>query len=172
VVWLGRGTRENVRALGPCPAWLSGPSTSPLDAMDHRQRIAERISRLGDPNDPNTPRPLLTIDEFFDGNDFPGSIGCNLSPAPSPDRFYSLFKTIASRPDVKDIRIRIVDFDDADWPFTDTVFVMTCASVEEVKSWFDADLAPDDVWEGFYPDESCEPYVVPPGTRPVAVWWD
>jgi hypothetical protein len=140
--------------------------------MDHRERITQRIDRLGDPNDPNTPRPLLTIEEFFEGNEYPGSIGCNLSPAPPPSRFYSLFKRIASRPNVKDIRVRITDFDDFDWPFSDTVYIMTSATVEEVGSWFDADLAPDEIWEGFHTGETHEPYSTPSGTRPVAVWWD
>jgi hypothetical protein len=139
--------------------------------MNHGQRITERVNRLGDPNDPNTPRPLLTIEEFFEGNAYHGSIGCNLSSAPSPDRFYLLFKHISSRPDVRDIRIRIVDFD-SDWPFTDTVYIMTSAGVKDVATWFDEDLAPDELWEGFLSAERYEPYEVPSGTRPVAAWWD
>jgi len=61
---------------------------------------------------------------------------------------------------------------DDDWPLTDTVFIMTSGTLEEVARWFDPDLAPDDVWKGFYPDEKYEPHSVPPGTRPVAVWSD
>ena len=31
-VW-GRGSRERLWARGPCPAWVPGPSTSPLDSV-------------------------------------------------------------------------------------------------------------------------------------------
>ena len=34
---------------------------------------------------------------------------------------------------------------DDDWPLTDTVFIMTSGTLEEVARWFDPDLAPDDV---------------------------
>jgi hypothetical protein len=48
-----------------------------------------------------------------------------------------------------DVRVKITMFDDPEWPFSDTIYVMTSATPEEVASWFDEDLRPDDVWEGF-----------------------
>jgi hypothetical protein len=81
------------------------------------ERITERVTRLGHPDSPGVPRPLLTIDEFFEGNDVVGSIGCNLEGAPLPARFYELFKEIAKRTNVKDIRVQITMFDDPAWPF-------------------------------------------------------
>jgi hypothetical protein len=140
--------------------------------MDHLQRITERVNRLGNPNRPETPCPLLTIEEFFEGNDCVGSIGCNLSPTVTPARFYAVFKEIAARCDVKDIRMQITAFDDPDWPFSDTVYILTSASVEEVAGWFDADLRPDEVSEGFRSGMTYERYDIPPDTRPVLCWWD
>jgi hypothetical protein len=41
-----------------------------------------------------------------------------------------------------------------------------------VQSWFPPELAPDDVWEGFYKDETYEPYSLPQGANVIACWWD
>ncbi len=140
--------------------------------MTPLERITERVMRLGDPNDSGTPRPLLTVEEFFEGNTVDGSIGCNLEAAPSPMQFHALFQAIAQRPEVKDIRICITFFDDPDWPFTDTVYIMTLASEDEVRSWFPEELAPDSVDAGFVEGQPYERYTVPAGVRAVACWWE
>jgi hypothetical protein len=98
--------------------------------MTPLERITERVSRLGHPDKGGTPRPLLTLAEFFDGNNHVGSIGCNLTPLPTPAEFYALLKKIAARSDVADIRVLITMFDDPEWPFSDTVYVMTTAAPE------------------------------------------
>ena len=140
--------------------------------MSPLERITQRVHRLGDPDDPDTPRALLSVEEFFDGNDTQGSIGCNLYPRkPMPEEFRELFAQIARRDNVEDVRVQITAFDDPEWPFTDTVYVMTSATPEEVMSWFPEDLKPDETWAGFA-DQAFEPYEVPAGTQPVACWWD
>ena len=139
--------------------------------MTHLKRITERVTRLGHPDEPGTPTPLLTIDEFFEGNSEVGSIGCNLDSAPAPARFYELFREMARRPEVKDIRVQITAFDVPEWPFSDTVYVITSATPEDVVSWFPDELKPDEIWEGFV-DQPFEPYEVPAGCKPVACWWD
>jgi hypothetical protein len=139
--------------------------------MTALERITERVNRLGHPDDPVTPRPLVSVDEFFSGNSEIGSIGCNLASAPSPEQFHKLFLAIAQRTEVKDIRIQITAFDVPEWPFSDTVYIMTNASPEAVASWFPEDLKPDETWLGFA-DQAYEPYVVPAGVQPIACWWD
>lgn len=109
--------------------------------MTHLERITERISRRGDVNDPATPRPLLTLEEFFEGNDVSGSICCNLSPMPEPAE-------VRSRPNVADVRVEVAMFDMPEWPFAETVWVITSASSDDVKSWFESEMTPDDVWSG------------------------
>jgi len=140
--------------------------------MDALERITARVCRLGHPDERGTPTPLLTIEEFFEGNEHVGSIGCNLESEPAPSRFYEMFKRIAARPDVKDIRIQITMFDDPEWPFSDTVYIMTTSAPEEVAGWIDEDLKPDEVGEGFVSGQQYEPYTVPSGTRVVCCWWD
>ena len=82
-------------------------------------------------------------------------------------QFYSTFKFPFSM--LFDFQISA--FDDPDWPFTDTTYIMTSATEVEVASWFPEHLKPDDFWEGFV-DQAYEPYDVPDGSRPVAAWWD
>ena len=139
--------------------------------MTPLERITERVNRLGHPDVPGTPTPLVTVEEFFDGNAEVGSIGCNLDSTPSPQQFHAVFLAIAKRPDVRDIRVQITMFDVPEWPFTDTVYIMTSASPDEVESWFPEELKPDETWIGFV-DQAYEPYVVPAGTQAVACWWD
>jgi hypothetical protein len=140
--------------------------------MTALERITERINRLGDVNDAATPRPLLTLAEFFDGNDVVGSIGCNLTPTPVPSEFCDLFKRIAARPEVADVRVQVTMFDDPEWPFSDTVWVITSATPNEVSEWFAEEVRPDECWRGWTDGITFEPYSTPPGMHPVACWWD
>jgi hypothetical protein len=136
------------------------------------QRITERVNRHGDVNDRTTPRPLLTLEEFFEGNDVSGSICCNLSPMPEPGEVYAMLKQLRSRPDVADVRVEVAMFDTPEWPFAETVWVITSVSSDDVKSWFKSELAPDDVWSGWTSGVLFEPVDVPAGMRPVACWYD
>jgi hypothetical protein len=140
--------------------------------MTPLQRITERLNRVGDVNDPATPRPLLTLAEFFEGNDKVGSIGCNLPSIPTPSELYELFKYIAARPEVADVRVQVTMFDVPEWPFSDTIWVITSASPEEVVDWFDEEIRPDDCSRGWTEGVAFEPYALPPGMHPVACWWD
>lgn len=140
--------------------------------MTALQRITERVNRHGDVNKPATPRPLLTLAEFFEGNDVVGSIGCNLTPMPNPSQFYELFKRIEARPDVASVRVQITMFDAPEWPFSDTVWIVTLADPEEVAAWFEEDVRPDECWAGWTPGVTFERCFVPPGMIPVACWWD
>ena len=139
---------------------------TPLD------RITERVNRNGDVDDAATPRPLLTLEEFFEGNALTGSICCNCTPTPEPSKMYDLLKRIRLRPDVADVRVQITMFDDPDWPFSDTIWVVTSANADEVKSWFEELIRPDETWEDWTEGVAFEPLLVPAGMQPVACWWD
>jgi hypothetical protein len=135
------------------------------------ERIARRVTLRGDVNDPATPRPLLTLAEFFEGNDVVGSIGCNLVPTPAPQEFHEALNRIAARPDVIDVRVQVAMFDDPAWPFSDTVWIITSAQPDEVIEWFDAAIRPDRCDSG-WPDYAIEPCPVPAGMQAVQCWWD
>jgi hypothetical protein len=140
--------------------------------MTPLERITARVNRNGDVNDPTTPHPLLTLAEFFDGNQVAGSIGCNLTPTPTPAEFYELFKGIAARPDVADIRVQVSMFDDPEWPFSDTVWIITSAEPEQVVTWFTEEMRPDECSSGWSESAMTEFCPIPTGMQPIACWWD
>jgi hypothetical protein len=118
------------------------------------------------------PGPTVSREDFFEGNDDLGSIGCNLSEHPGVDRFHRVFKRIRSRGDVQDVMVEVKDLvDEGSWPFTDTVFVLTSMDQNELKKSV-AELHPDEVGE--FP-EAGTPSDLPPlktGMKVMGVWWD
>lgn len=136
------------------------------------ERVSKRVNRNGNPDDAETPRPLLTLEEFFEGNDVTGSIGCNLDSEPGPDQLYNLLKKVRERNDVDNIFVQVTTFDDPSWPFSDTVWVVTSCPEDEVRSWFPEELAPNEVWSGWVEGQAYEPINIPSGMTPIACWWD
>ena len=126
------------------------------------------IERLSDEPEPQ----VIPIAEFFDGNDDPGSIGCNLMEHPGIDAFRLVFSRIAERPDVQAIYARISELDpgEGSWPFTDTVFVVGTISRADLASEL-ASLAPDEVSAA--EDFGLPSVIAERHTPPVlAAWWD
>jgi hypothetical protein len=116
--------------------------------------------------------PLVSLELFFAGNNDLASIGCNLADHPGVDRFRDVLLNIRARADVNDVLVAITDEMTGDeWPFSDTVVIVTSASTDDVRTWVD-ELVPDDVMD---PDQfplTNLPCQIPPGMRHVAVWWD
>jgi hypothetical protein len=136
--------------------------------------VSSLANRNGDINDPSTPRPLLTLEEFFNGNQDAGSIGYNFYPIqPTPDEFYRVFKAIRERPMVADVRVEIMDqVDDDSWPTTDTIWIITSADPNEVTQWIPDSMKADDILIGFPTEVPLEPYKIPAGFQAIGIWWD
>jgi hypothetical protein len=143
-----------------------------ISAMSPLERITERVSRHGDVNDQATPRPLLTLEEFFDGNDVDGSIWCNCSPPPTRAEARSILGRIRSRPEVADVRVEVSLFDAPEWPFSEVVYIITAAAPEQVKQWFPESVQPDEVWIGMREEYPNEPLAVPATMNAICCWWD
>ncbi|MCA8717502.1 hypothetical protein LGP01_06460, partial [Escherichia coli] len=73
---------------------------------------------------------------------------------------------------LSDVLVEITMFDDPDWPFSESILVITTASPEEVQSWFVEEIAPDECWEGWSEDTEHGWVEVPVGMHPVTCWWD
>jgi hypothetical protein len=103
--------------------------------MDMQKRNA-LLRKVGDVNYKQNGLVLVTLEEFFDGNDDPGSIWPNLANEPIPAEVFKVLKAIRSRKEVVDVRILVTQFDgvEDEWPFSDTVFVITSSTKEEVQS--------------------------------------
>jgi hypothetical protein len=140
--------------------------------MTPLERILKRVSCLGDLDDPATPRPLLTLEEFFEGNDVLGSIGCNLIPTPTPAEFYEVLKGMRARDGVADVRVQVTEIDTPEWPFSDVVWIITRATAIDVAAWFDDAIRPDECSVGWFARVPTEPCPVPTGMQPIRCWWD
>jgi hypothetical protein len=143
----------------------------------------ERVhARVGDVGADGAPLPLLTLAEFFDGNDEPGSILCNVvlsdagedeDDAPTPQQVREVLTALAERPEVADLRVVVTEADDPEWwPFADRVLVVTSADPETVRGWFPADYAPDEVVPQVGDRHPVEQHDVPAGHAALLCWWD
>lgn len=115
----------------------------------------------------------VSLEDFFQGNDDLGSIGCNLGDEQPPiSQFFRILTKIRSKSEVQDVLVRIYEYDDPDsWPYADTVYIITSASLEQVKQWI-YELQPGEVNPGWmYGRPAAAPKVLA-GMTPYSVWWD
>lgn len=117
------------------------------------------------------PPPVVTLEDFFEGNTDPESIAVNLPEHPGLLHFYERLKRIRARPDVQAVLVNIYDlsptvFGPDGWPYAENIHILTSADEGTIQSWA-ADLLSDGAGEGW-------PY----GKSPVAPeasgdskWW-
>jgi hypothetical protein len=135
--------------------------------------LVERIKTLGLPS-PDHPLPLVTLEEFFAGNDDYGSIGCNVTPMLGPQFFFEKLKFIRSQLNVQDVLVEVAEVEEvapAMWPFSDRIYILTDGTPQDVAHWTAA-LRPDAIEEGF---ANGKPHCAPklkPGYKCYGVWWD
>jgi len=119
------------------------------------------------------PEPqVVPIARFFDGNDDPDSIGCNLDPHPGIDRFRSVLTGLLARPDVKAVYAQISELDPGEgcWPFSDTIFVAGTVAEDALRQAVGV-LQPDEVVAADQSGNS--PSIAERYNSPVmVVWWD
>ena len=126
--------------------------------------------------------PAVTLEDFFDGNTDERSIGVNLPP----DRhiglagFRRVLGGIRDQPNVQAVFLELTEIPDpkeeldaAIWPVACVAFVVTSASLPQVREWA-APLHPRDVSEGWCVQPSIRVPIpaarLQPGMRPVRVW--
>jgi hypothetical protein len=148
------------------------PEVATMDGV-RRSQLIERLRALGLPS-PDRPFPLVTLEEFFEGNDDYGSIGCNLNPMLGPEFFFEKLKLIRLQPNVQDVLVQVIEVEQEDptmWPFSDRVYVLTDAAPDDVADWA-APLQPDAVEEGFSNGKhDCAPELMS-AFRCYSLWWD
>jgi hypothetical protein len=120
------------------------------------------------------PEPVVSLEQFFDGNIDLGSIGGNLGDHPGMDTFFRVLREIRDRPDVYDVLVGIteVEDDELSWPYSDHVYVITTATVDAVANWakpLEADQPGEGWWNGAPPRW---PIQVPEDAHIVTLWWD
>ena len=144
--------------------------------MDRSKLLAlvDKIKALGHSFGTET---VLTIEEYFDGNDEAYSTACANNAHPlSAQTLQTYLLAIRAKSSVYDVLVRVCDIEDAiacqdAWIGSDTVFVITSASDIEVEEWF-RQLTPSGVSEETRLGRFNNLPAIPEGFRLVAVWWD
>jgi hypothetical protein len=138
-----------------------------------KKTLIEHIKQRQTANDREI---LLEPDLYFDGYDRHHCAVCaNVGPF-SASQFAARLREIRQRPEVAAIFIRFYEYADAlefedSWIGSDSVYLVTSASVDVVRSWFE-DLEISDVWEESDITKFPNVAEIPRGSRLVAVWWD
>ena len=113
--------------------------------MDRRTELLTKIKSAGYPEQ----EVVLSLDEFFIGNNDIGSIGVNLYPnQPSLATFYKVFKELIQTGQIENVFIRIADVEDIEWFFTDTVFIIGDTTVDTLRHKV-TKIQPSEIYSGW-----------------------
>jgi len=115
---------------------------------------------------------VLTLDEFFYGNEDPGSIGVNIPDQPSPQVFYQTFKLLLDNPKVDKILARIVEIGEPeDWFYSDTIYVIGDITIEELESSI-AHLSFDEIYNEWMYGTPVNISEADKTKNVFSIWWD
>jgi len=119
-----------------------------------------------------TTSPVVSLEDFFEGNEDLGSIGCNLIDHPGIDKFYKVLKEIRGQNNVQDVLIEINQIDEyLDWPFSEVVYILTSADKNDVAKWM-RPLQPDEISEGWWYGKASYAPEPKEGFKVYYAWWD
>jgi hypothetical protein len=121
--------------------------------------------------------PVVSIEDFFDGNDEPDSIAVNLDPHPGLPFFRKKLCAVRKRADVQDVLLDIYHIDQSDegepsWPSPECIYIITSVSEAQVEKW-NEQLRADGPVEGWI--DSITPNgapVIADGNRVWRIMWD
>lgn len=115
-------------------------------------------------------RALVSVTEFFDGNDDLGSIGCNLSDHPGMTHFQSVLSALEAREDVDAVWMQIYDLEEGEWPFSENVLILGNAPVQIIQQLAES-LQPSEISElrvDWTPSRAAHLA----GRKYINLWWD
>jgi hypothetical protein len=142
--------------------------------MSLRQQLIKKIKAQGESGF-DKPFPVVSLEDFFTGNNDLGSIGCNLDEHPGMERFFAVLKSIRARPEVQDVLVTIYEYDEQDdttWPFSERVYVLTSAPAVDLAEWA-KELQPTEVLDdGFVGGVPPAAPKLRPGIKVLSLWWD
>src|SRR5207247_1928777 len=122
-------------------------------ALAKRNKLIAKIVAQYDAGAGAEVLPVVSLEDFFDGNWDEHSLAPNMVGYGRPPlrECYDILREIRGRPEVQDVLVAIHESPDADdpedfeiWPDSDTVYVLTSATRENVAQWAGR-LKPDDV---------------------------
>ncbi len=134
--------------------------------MDPRQSL---LKRIGDINNFDIPRPLVTLEEFFEGNEDSRSLRWGVRPSPSPQELYAFLQSLRDRQEIINVLMEIAELETPDaWPCSDAIWILTRLSLGGLKR-----LVPDryhpDQWRNYPPGHAVELINIPEGAMAIAM---
>ena len=124
-------------------------NTESID-LEKRDILVKKYDLL---NFPNLKQPtLLTVDEFFDGNNDEASIAPNLIEKPNVAEYFKVLKNLSDNPKVNATFVKLNEvmiydngkLNDNEWFFADMIYVIGDLTKEEIKEATKS-LKPDEV---------------------------
>ena len=134
--------------------------------MRSKEEIIKEISLHGFPS-------AISYTDFFEGNNFDGTIGVNIYPdPPSPQRFFEIFNELISSGLASEIYIPISDTEDTlEWFYADSAYVVGKLTKDEL---FEAvkELRPDEIYDGWLYGKPRNINVNESDKNIFTLWWD
>lgn len=136
--------------------------------MSKKDRLVHKIFSTGYPAN----EIVVSLEDFFNGNNDRASIGPNIHiDQPSPQEFYQKLSELKRSLKVEDVLIRIQDVEELDWPFSDTVYIITKFSKEELFKEL-IELKPDEIYEEWMYGKPINAPEIKKGYSIFSIWWD
>lgn len=135
---LGHCSPQRNHEFQVLPIYISYDVAEPHEPIRPRHSMSDRAALLAKITQQHLEEAevAVSLEDFFTGNDDPGSIGANLGEEQPPlDSFYQTLRAIRARESVQDVLVRIHSVEEDTWPYTDTVYIISSASQEEIETW-------------------------------------
>ncbi len=128
--------------------------------------LKEELSGMAEPQ-------VVPIERFFDGNDDPASMGCNLAKHPGIPAFREVLTGLLRHPGVEAVYAQIFEVDPGEeyWPFSDTVLVVGSIPATDLRTAV-RPLRPDEVHVVEREDVPEDVARLHGSSQVLAVWWD
>jgi len=144
--------------------------------MDHRKALYAKVEALHEMDGKHF--PIVTLDDYFIGNDDEESIAPNQwgDGRPPVREIYEHFKKIEARPDVQAVFVGIhQDWPDAErfeqWVPAENIHIYSSATQDVAEEWIDG-LMSDGIGEGWPYGKHAAAPEPPTGYRVYTVYWD
>lgn len=143
---------------------------------EKRSSLVKRLEKFLDDQECYTPSPLVSLDQFFDGNDDVGSIGCNLFEHPGIQRFRDLLSELEEHEDISKVWVIAKQHDwKPGWPHSDEVIFLTSLNVDTIEEKISI-LEPDEVYDVYSDfkavDLDNKAISAQDGEKFIGAWWD
>ncbi len=144
--------------------------------MQEREHLLDKIQMLIEENDGEL--PLVTLDDFFQGNTDDGSLGTGTRKKDDLhiSEIYKKLKQIEKLPNVCTVLVEIHDdwemsINNAEiWPASESIYIYTMAPIKVVRQWIIG--LPCEAYEGWIDSMPLSAPSVPPGYFVYTLRWN